>query len=196
MTPESIFLYDNDGVEAVNMSGQLYGHQHVGRQKVDAIADIIKEYTSARNVYAIAERFTLHTEPGNIMICGFDNMDARKTFFTVWQTHVLNKPVEERSKCLYLDGRLSMDTLQVLCIKGDDEYNMDRYASEFLFSGAEADATICSMKQTSYLACMIGSFMVNLFTNFVAGQLDPVIPYDLPFFTEYDAHNMLLKIEH
>ena len=51
------------------------------------------------------------------------------------------------------------------------------------------------MKQTTYLACMIGSVMTNLFTNFVAGLLDPIIPYDLPFFTEYDAQHMIFKTE-
>ena len=51
------------------------------------------------------------------------------------------------------------------------------------------------MKQTTYLACMIGSLMVNLFTNFVAGTLNPILPYDLPFFTEYDAQNMIFNTE-
>lgn len=51
------------------------------------------------------------------------------------------------------------------------------------------------MKQTTYLACMIGSLMVNLFTNFIANSLNPVIPYDLPFFTEYDSQNMLFKTQ-
>jgi hypothetical protein len=49
------------------------------------------------------------------------------------------------------------------------------------------------MKQTTYLACMIGSIMTNLFTNWAANLLDPIIPYDLPFFTEYDAQNMIFK---
>ena len=77
----------------------------------------------------------------------------------------------------------------------DEKYNIERYEKEFLFADYEADATICSMKQTTYLACMIGSLMVNLFTNFIANSLNPIIPYDLPFFTEYDAQNMLFKTE-
>ena len=129
------------------------------------------------------------------MICGFDNMVARKVFFNSWHNHILDKPENERSKCLYLDGRLSMDTLQILCIRGDDQYNIERYEKEFLFADYEADTTVCSMKQTTYLACMIGSLMVNLFTNFIANSLNPIIPYDLPFFTEYDAQNMLFKTE-
>ena len=88
-----------------------------------------------------------------------------------------------------------MDTLQVFCITGDDVYNQTRYNIEFLFSDAEAEQTVCSLKQTTYMACMIGSIMTNLFTNFIANSLNPIIPYDLPFFTEYDAQNMIFKTE-
>lgn len=195
MCPETIIMYDDDRVETVNMAGQLFSTSDIGAYKVNAMLSMMTNYTSMRNIYALNSKFTSDCEAGDIMICGFDNMTARKTFFIAWNKHVMEKPLEEREKCLFLDGRLSIDTLQVLCIRGDDDYNMARYVEEFLFTDAEADETVCSMKQTTYLACMIGSIMVNLFTNFVAGTLDPVIPYDLPFFTEYNAQQMMFKTE-
>lgn len=195
MTPDSIVLYDDDTVERVNMAGQLFSAEDVGKAKVDAIAEMISKYTTMQQIMAVQSKFIASTTPGDIMICGFDNMMARRCFFESWMSHVRTKSDEDKSKCLFLDGRLSIDTLQVLCLKGDDEYNIMRYYKEFLFSDAQADATVCSMKQTTYLACMIGSIMVNLFTNFIANQLDPIIPYDLPFFTEYDAQNVIFKTE-
>lgn len=196
MSPANITLYDDDNVELVNMAGQLYRYNDVGRSKVGAIANMILEYTCMNHVSAIKQRFMSDTEPGDIMICGFDNMVARNTFFHSWKRHVMNKPTEEeKAHCLFIDGRLSMTDLQILCIRGDDTYNINRYMDEFLFSDAEADATVCSMKQTTYLACMIGSLIVNLFTNFIANSLDPIIPYDLPFFTEYNAQSMIFKTE-
>lgn len=195
MIPANLTLYDDDNVETVNMAGQLFSSNNIGESKVNAIANMIYDYTSMKQVLAIKDKFTSDKEPGDIMICGFDNMRARRTFFNSWYNHISDKSKEERCKCLYLDGRLSMDTLQILCIRGDDQYNIERYEREFLFADYEADTTICSMKQTTYLACMIGSLMVNLFTNFIANTLNPVIPYDLPFFTEYDAQNMLFKTE-
>lgn len=196
MNPAIITLYDDDRVEEVNMAGQLYCRNDIGTSKVNAIAGMILNYTNSSRVNAVAQRFTSLTEAGDIMICGFDSMASRKIFFNSWLQHVNNKMSKKnREKCLFLDGRLSIDTLQVLCIRGDDTYNIERYQKEFLFSDAQADATICSMKQTTYLACMIGSLMVNLFTNFIANTLDPIVPYDLPFFTEYDARNMIFKTE-
>ena len=193
MNPATLFLYDDDVVEQANMSGQLFSSSDVGKAKVDAVSDMIKEYTITRNIFAIRYKFTDNSEAGDIMLCGFDSMKARDTFFKSWCTHILEKPVEERRKCVFIDGRLSIDTLQVFCITGDNAWAIKEYRDKYLFSDNDADETVCSMKQTTYLACMIGSLMTNLFTNWVANTLNPVIPYDLPFFTEYDAQNMIFK---
>lgn len=195
MAPANITLYDEDIVERVNMAGQLYSTNDIGQRKVDAIASMISAYTLAKQVNAVPSKFTDNTEAGDIMICGFDNMTARKIFYNSWKRHVQTLTPDSRAKCLFLDGRLSIDTLQIFCIQGDDKVSMDRYETEFLFSDFQAEHTVCSMKQTTYLACMIGSLMVNLFTNFIANSLNPIIPYDLPFFTEYDSPNMLFKTQ-
>ena len=195
MAPDALYLYDDDIVETVNMSGQLFSIDDVSSYKVDAVTNMLHSYTTCSNIFGINERFTKESEPGDIMMCGFDNMEARRTFFVSWKQYVDSKSDEGKKNCLYLDGRLSLDTLQVFCITGDDEYNKKRYYQNYLFSDADADPTVCSMKQTTYLACMIASVMTNLFTNFCANLLNPVIPYDLPFFTEYDAQNMIFKTE-
>ena len=193
MKPASMFIYDNDTVEAVNMSGQLYGQSDLGRTKVSALAEMIRNYANYGSVFAISERFTNESEASDIMICGFDNMAARKLFFNKWLSHVQSKPEEERKNCLFIDGRLAAEEFQVLCIKGDDEYNINRYNNEFLFSDAEADETICSYKQTTFCANMIASYMVNLFVNFCANEVGAY--RDLPFLTTYNAETMYLKTE-
>ena len=195
MKPASMFIYDDDIVEAVNMSGQLYGQSDLGRPKVSALAEMIRNYAGYSSVFAISERFTNESEASDIMICGFDNMAARKLFFNKWLSHAQSKPEEERKNCLFIDGRLAAEEFQVLCIKGDDEYNINRYSNEYLFSDAEADETICSYKQTTFCANMIASYMVNLFVNFCANQCEPLIDRDLPFLTTYNAETMYLKTE-
>nr|DAJ67789.1 MAG TPA: E1 enzyme family protein [Crassvirales sp.] len=195
MKPAFMFIYDDDIVEAVNMSGQLYGQSDLGRPKVSALAGMIRNYAGYGNVFAMTERFTNESEASDIMICGFDNMAARRLFFNKWVNHVQSKPEEERKNCLFIDGRLAAEEFQILCIKGDDEYNINRYNNEFLFSDAEADETICSYKQTTFCANMIASYMVNLFVNFCANQCEPIIDRDLPFLTTYNAETMYLKTE-
>lgn len=188
--PNSIYIFDDDTVEEVNLAGQMFSNDSVGKKKVDAIANIVKDFCRYESVFAIPERYTEDNFTADIMICGFDNMKARKVFFNNWCKHV-NEQID-KSKCLFIDARLSFDTLQIFTITGDDEFNKTRYEKEFLFSDEEADETICSLKQTTFMACMIASFIVNNVVNFCANELIPMVK-QLPFFIEYDSNLMYLK---
>lgn len=189
-----IVLYDGDRVEEGNMSGQFYTYNDVGRNKVSALRDKIRGL-SRTSIYAIDTMFDSDSGADQVMLCGFDNMDARRMYYRVWKDFATSVTTRHRPEYLFIDGRLTMSELQVFCIRGDDTYNMQRYENEFLFSSEEAEHTVCSMKQTSYLASMIGSIMTNLLVNYVANLNDPVIPYDMPFFTYYDAQNMIFRTE-
>ena len=195
MNPESITIYDPDIVETVNMSGQLYCKEDVGFNKVDRVAEMMLKYSNYYKVISIPERFDSSCSSRDIMICGFDNMEARRIFFYNWLQHVSGMPTKEKKKCLFIDGRLAAEELQIFCITGDDEYHKKIYENQHLFSDSEADATVCSYKQTSHCANMIGSLIVNLFVNFVANECEPLIPRDLPFLTSYDAERMFFKTE-
>lgn len=195
MKPKAIFLYDDDDVEAANMSGQLYGMSDMGNKKVHAISSMCRNYADYRSIFARTEKFTNNSEPSDIMICGFDSMDARNDFYHRWLDLVKAKPIEERSNCLFIDGRLAAESIQVFCITGDDDYSQKKYQRNWLFSSALADETICSYKQTTFCANMIGSIMINLFVNFCANQCNPIMPRDLPFFTSYEADTMYFKTE-
>jgi len=192
---ERLMLYDPDVVESANMSGQLFSRDDIGSKKVHAICDMITRYTNTGGIFAREQEFTTTEPAGDIMICGFDNMRARKMFYNAWKRHVIQKKMPERKRCLYVDGRLSIDTYQVFVITGVDDFYMKRYEEEFLFGDNEADPTICSLKQTTYMACMIAAYIVNMFVNFVANTCNPAIPYSLPFFTQYDSQNGLFITE-
>ena len=192
--PQTLYIYDDDNVEAANMSGQLYSTDDIGSAKVNAMARMAGQYSSYYDVFTYNERFNEDSTATKIMICGFDNMVARKDFFNAWKALVLSLPEQERKECLFIDGRLAAESFQVLCIRGDDTFNMNRYEKEFLFRDSEAEETLCSYKQTSFMANMIGSVIVNLFVNFCANECNPLIPRDLPFFTEYSADTMFFKV--
>lgn len=191
----TIFLYDDDTVETVNMSGQLYGINDVGALKARVVYRTIHDYSPFTTINVTPSKYKHDSIAWDIMMCGFDNMAARKTFFYSWKRHVEELPEEKRKNCFYQDGRLSIDTFQILSIQGDDKYNMERYEKEFLFSDSEAEEAVCSMKQTTYMASMIASMMGNIFVNWVAQGNDPIVPYKIPFFVQYEAQHMLFKME-
>jgi len=187
----SLCLYDNDKVETVNLAGQFFRVRDVGKYKVIAITDLLREMSDFYGCNYYKELYTQHSEISPIMMCGFDNMEARKVFFNNWKKNFLTD--EDKSKCLLIDGRLSAECLQVYCIQGDDEASIKYYQDHCLFSDEEADHTVCSYKQTSFMANMIAGTMVNLFVNWCANKAGGFRP--IPFFTEYDAITMQYKIK-
>lgn len=195
MRPYSLYIYDPDSVEAVNMSGQLYGFADIGLPKVTALSRMLHNYANYSAVDAYVSRYHEDSEATNIMICGFDNMAARQTFFSKWLEHVANTPVEDRHKCLFIDGRLAAEEFQVLTVQGDDVRAITEYQGKWLFTDEQADATVCSYKQTTFMANMIASVMVNTFVNFVANLCEPIFPRDIPFVVSYDASTMFFKTE-
>ena len=190
---DRLTIFDDDTVDVVNMSGQLYSMSNIGAPKVDALASMLTDYANYYKVSAHRRKFIESSHATPVMICGFDNMEARKIFFYSWWRFVLNCPEERRKDCLFIDGRLAAEEYQVLCLRGDDEYSINKYKDEFLFTDEQADATLCSYKQTSFMANQIASTMVNLFVNFVANKCNPLIERYLPFYTEYNAETMFFK---
>lgn len=191
LKPNQIFIYDDDNVEVLNLAGQFFMNDSVGKKKVNAVAKIAEDFSNYFGTMAISEKFTEATSGGDIMICGFDNMKARRIFYNVWKEHVKNS--KDKSKCLFIDGRLAFSDLQVFCITGEDTYHMDIYEKEYLFDDSEAEETICSMKQTTSNAAMIGAIMNNLYINFCALEAGGFNV--LPFKTFYDSNLMLFKTE-
>lgn len=188
-------LYDDDTVDSVNLAGQFYRKNQIKAYKASAISSAVHEYSNYYNCNACTKKFDINSAASRIMICGFDNMTARKVFYRRW-LYNLNKYPSKANECLFIDGRLSADTFQVLCIKGDDTYNRKRYEEKFLFDDSEADETICSFKQTSFMANMIASYMVNLFVNFISNLSNPDIEKSIPFFTEFDSNTLYCKQEY
>ena len=197
LKPQRLIIYDPDRVETVNMSGQLYGQTDVGSFKSVALSDMIRNYANYNNIVALNDRFDADSEATDIMICGFDNMEARKVFYERWKQRVLSYSTgsNDRKKCLFIDGRLAAEEFQVLSIQGNDDRAMKEYEDKWLFSDVEAEETICSYKQTTFMANMIASVMVNIFVNFIANRCNPIIDRDVPFFISYDASTMFTKVE-
>lgn len=190
-----ITLVDPDTVEYANLSGQLYSKRDVGCLKISALTDFLRLFSNYYSTIVDSHRITSSStlrQDIHVVICGFDNMEARKNLFNTWL-----KAIDPGKKKLYLfiDGRLAAEEFQVLCIRGNDEYNINRYKNEFLFSDEEAEATVCSYKQTSFCSNMIASVMVNLLVNFEANKYNPEFERPIPFYTSYDAVTMIFRKE-
>ena len=193
--PRHLYLYDPDTIEAVNLSGQLYSENNIGNNKSTVLHNFIRDYSNYYDVFSYIERFGPNSFASDIMISGFDNMEARKVYFNSWKQHVDWKTEEDKKECLYIDARMSAEDIQILCMTGTDTEYIKEYQEKWLFSDEEADTEVCSYKQTSFCAAIIGGLICNLFVNFCTNLGNPLMPRPLPFLTTYDASLMFLNVK-
>lgn len=189
---KSLTLYDDDTVELGNISGQFYSSNDVDRFKVDAIQAAINRYSVYYNATSINQKFESNSMVSPVVISCLDSMSARRTVFNAWRCAVNNS--EDKSKFLFIDGRLSAETLQVFAVPGDDDSAIKRY-KESIFPDYEADTEVCSYKQTSFMANMIASLITNVFVNYVASTIDGGAARAVPFKTEYLGEMMWFTTE-
>lgn len=184
---KSIYVIDNDDVSTYNMAGQFFGPMNIGGQKVYELVSNVKLFSQNIDIYESRSRFYSDTpirKNIDIVIAGVDSMTSR------WA--VYNSAKASGFTGLYIDGRLSADTLQVICFKFDDIKSRRRYEENYMFNDIDADVTVCSFKQTTYMAMMIGSVICNLVVNYTNNKVN-LVEYNLPFFTEYNSIKMSLE---
>lgn len=195
LNPKNINLFDQDIVEEVNMSGQLYSMNSVGSTKSREIANFIRSYSNyyVLDTYGNVTEHTNHSVIYPICICGFDSMDARRIAFNLWKDNATNSI--SKNKYVFIDGRLAAEEFQIYCISGDRQDLIDKYEKTALFADSEAEQTQCSYKQTSFCAAMIASFIISILVNSIYNLTSPDIPRFVPYFTYYNAELMMLKTE-
>ena len=162
-----IILYDFDKVEEVNMAGQLFRTQDIGKYKVNAIKEIAYAFSGYEKITAQLDRYDTESLRSPVMFSCFDNMVARKDMFENWL-----QEAEKYPESIFIDGRLNAEQFQVFYVTLE---NALVYKNTHLFNDAEVEDANCSYKQTTHFAAAIAAKMVQGFTGF----LDPT--YELPF---------------
>lgn len=194
----AMYCKDMDKVEAVNLAGQLYQSNDVGSNKTEAVRNLINRFNDRRpSIYIDSTEFTVDSHIPTIsynasvynVMLGLDSITARQTVYNYWKRTVMY----DSNEYILIDGRLTADKWQIFAIPSKDQKRMEVYEKEWLFPQNEAQHLPCSFKQTTYMAAMIASYMCNLFVNFIAESTKPIVPYSIPFMTEFDAQTFEMK---
>jgi len=194
-------VYDFDTFEIHNMSGQLVPERLIGTIKVDAVAEVVKEFTGT-TIHTFNEKYTAESMSHHYVFSGFDNMQARKDMFKAWCDYVVDWQAEgHKAKMLdttylqdipiFIDGRLLMEQMQIFCVTPD---RIEDY-KKHLFDDAEVAEAPCTLKQTSHSAAMIASHMVGFFTNHMTNVYAKDVIRNVPFQWEYFIPLDLITVE-
>jgi len=174
-------IYDYDTVDFTNLGGQLYPKTAIGRNKVEAVADVVRDfsdYVKIRN----CGKFIHGDSLTPITFACFDNMRARKDMFETWyEKYVTNTRLSVPS--MFIDGRMTIESYQVIGVTPE---NADKYR-DYLFHDSEVREPICSLKATSHIGAQIGSHLTQMFTNFITNYDMGTEFRDLPLFKAYEA---------
>ena len=191
LCPRILKLHDPDKVEEVNMAGQLFTSTDIGRYKSEALAELIRKTTDTwvrAFTYPVTRDSRYVFDETNIMVCGLDNMEARKDCWEIFK--------ENQNTQLFIDGRLSLENLQIFCILKNDTEAYKEYEEKWLFPSSEAIEAPCGAKQTTFTAALIGALITNLVINYATNQALKLEVRPLPFYTSYDASILSLKTEY
>jgi len=174
----NIYTFDMDNYEQLNLAGQLVGKNDVGKKKVDVAKEMWENFCDTSGSFITeASKYTKDSPSNHIVIAAFDNMEARKVSFENWVNFVEGLSEEDKKKCIFIDGRLSVEDYFVFAVRPGQE---DRYR-KFLFDDSEVEELPCSLKSTSHCAAGIASDIVSVLTNFAtntAVEMDlRVIPF-------------------
>lgn len=212
----SISIHDFDYVELGNFSGQLFEKKYMGASKVDAIERTIEDLCVFRQYQRVngyesrisgTEELVYYISNSEYyIVCScFDNMQARKDLFNSWVFSMnemarRNYPDNEeeanklRKRFFFCDGRLTMESFQIFCIRGDDIIAQGIYKEKALFEDSAIPDDACTMKQTSHIAAMIGAQMTAFITNYITNVKDGVEGRTVPYKYEYFAPLALQNI--
>lgn len=186
-------IYDFDKLEEHNLGGQIFSKQSVGKPKVVALVDLIKDLCD-EEVIGLEQKIDEGSYTHIHCIAAFDNMVARRDMFTTWKKQYGSNP-----QAIFIDGRLNAEQMQIFCIKGGSTSEIighqDLYEKDHLFNDSEVEDAPCTMKQTSHAAAMIAAYIVGFFTNHIANIVDGDDGRTIPFKMEYFIPLNLFEVE-
>lgn len=152
----NITVYDFDEVSEENMNNQGYYLKHIGRSKVECLAEMVKE--------AIGFDITIKHEPytnqplSGIVISAVDSMKVRKIIWDNGQgaTH-------------FIDPRMGAEYAKLYVMQRHDSKDITAY-NKTLYTDDEAIRESCTAKSTIYCASLLSGLVVNAVKDIVLGK--------------------------
>ena len=175
MGATEICLYDKDIVESVNVGVSQYSTTHIGSNKVDALASILKDINENANILTFYEPFSEWYYQGHndVAVLGFDAMDIRLQSVEVL---LMNK----HKPLFIIDGRMGAEHYQQYTFV---KPTLAKYKRTWY---AEGSLEPCNAKATSYCSNMTGAFISNTVRKLTTGQ---------PYNKELSFHFPTLSLE-
>lgn len=133
---ENLHVWDFDTVEEHNIANQVFGNQHIGQFKVDALAEIVKRDTG-NVIHVHNEKHTGdRTQPlGDVVFLLTDTMESRKQ---IWDGALKFRP----HTSLVIETRMGADDGRIYTINPSKPNHIKEWEAT-LYDDDEAEVSAC-----------------------------------------------------
>lgn len=161
-----IEVWDHDTVSIENMNCQFYRFSDIGKPKVEALRDLVKDFTGVE-IKINNNKWTEETVLKGIVIAAVDCMEVR---------HKLFDSIQERSFLVekVIDSRMGAEDCLMYVMNPFEPRDNDSYRKT-LYSNRESAPVRCTAKSTIYTANLLSGMVVKAVKNLICDEKYPRI---------------------
>ena len=156
----ALTAWDDDRVEPHNIPNQAYRVADVGRLKVEALAELVRDVAGVPLAIR-AERVREQRLQG-LVVSAVDTMAARREIWLRSVRHRAGVP-------LYLDARMGAEVARILTVRPADPDDIRRYEAS-LYDDLEAVVLPCSAQAIVYTGFSIAALVAGQIKKFLTGE--------------------------
>lgn len=161
----NLHVWDDDVVEEHNVANQIYGNEHIGQFKVDALQQIIQDATGT-NIFIYRERACSSIRCGEVVFLLTDTMESRREIWEglKWKPHI----------GLVIETRMGVDQGRIYAIHPINPAHIRRW-EETLYDDEESEVSACGSKiSVGPTAELISGYAVWQFLRWAADTDAPL----------------------
>lgn len=166
-------LYDEDGVDDVNIPNQFFKKDDVGKFKAEALQDLVREFSGSRSC-ARLKFFEKGDKLAHAVVVATDSMASRKL---VWSEFL------KQDQCsVLIEARMGAELGQVYTIvksaQGKVSPADQKFYADMLYSDESVAPLKCTARTIIYNVLMLSSLICRCFKGYIQGEK---LPRELTF---------------
>jgi len=157
-------VWDHDTVSIENMSCQFYRFRDIGKFKVEALRDIIKDFTEV-DIKVHSKKWEPDSSHSGVVVSAVDCMETRKNIWEQIQDNCFNVNY-------VIDPRMGAEDALMYTMSPWKEKDKKAYVAT-LYSNESAVQERCTAKSTIYTANFMSALVAKAIKNIACGQSYP-----------------------
>jgi molybdopterin/thiamine biosynthesis adenylyltransferase len=139
----NLTIWDFDKVEEHNLANQLYGEDHIGWSKIEALKDVLQYLTSSETVSKITFKNEKVTDQplGNIVFMATDTMKSRKDIFET----SLKMNIDSK---LMIETRMGAQIAEIYSINPNSPRQIKVWEGSLFSDDEAAEESVCGLRST------------------------------------------------